>query len=81
MDAVQVYCIKPGCSCLDCETPEDSATPQHWSVSKGQSFTKHAGHQVVKEFAPDNRVDLCFMFLAELSYSIRPTSTPPFAEC
>ena len=45
LDAVQVYCARPGCSCLDCETPDDSGALQHWPGVRGQAFTS-AGNQV-----------------------------------
>ena len=45
MDAIQVYCTKPGCSCLDCDTPDKSANPQHWPGVKDTPFTS-LGHHV-----------------------------------
>lgn len=36
-DAVQVYCSKPGCSCLDCEAPE---TNGQWMGSSSVPFSE-----------------------------------------
>lgn len=84
LDAMQVYCTKPGCSCIDCETPEDSATYQHWPGVKGQSFTR-AGHMVRKPCRLSKSTVTSpsppFPFPAELSRSVWPNSAAPPTEC
>ncbi len=44
-DALQVYCSRPGCSCLDCETPDNSAHSQQWPGAKDSLFSS-LGHHV-----------------------------------
>ncbi len=38
-DAMQVYCSKPGCSCLECDIP--SAKPRQWQQKGGEYFTEY----------------------------------------
>lgn len=45
VDAIQVYCSRPGCSCLDCEGPTDSDSLQQWQGVAGKTFTS-AGHEL-----------------------------------
>ena len=44
-DAVQVYCRKPGCSCLDCDAPPNSASKQEWTGATNKYFTE-LGYEV-----------------------------------
>lgn len=44
-DAVQVYCKKRGCSCLDCDAPSNSATKQTWSGATNKYF-RELGYEV-----------------------------------
>lgn len=39
-DAVQVYCKRPGCSCLDCEAPTNSHSRQQWRGATDKYFTE-----------------------------------------
>lgn len=43
-DAIQVYCSRPGCSCLDCETPDNSAQSQNWPGVKDSLFSSLGQH-------------------------------------
>ena len=47
-DAVQVYCKRPGCSCLDCEAPANSGSRQEWNGATNKYFTE-LGYEV-KEY-------------------------------
>ena len=45
-DAMQVYCKKPGCSCLDCEAPDNSASRKRWTGATDKYFTE-LGYEVM----------------------------------
>lgn len=45
-DAIQVYCSKPGCSCIDYSLP-DSSTPTHYADAGDKPFSElSAGYEV-----------------------------------
>lgn len=48
-DGIQVYCTKPGCSCLECDLPP--ATPKRWQRMSGDYFTEYDDGYEVREAA------------------------------
>ena len=79
-DAIQVFCSKPGCSCIDYSSLPDSSTPTQYTDAGDKPFSElSAGYEVIKCNCPTQELYHIVSCTRKLSSvrSSNPISFPP----